>query len=213
MWQALAPEVFDSGTKMYTEMADIYCLALVYYELFIRMYPFEEYAKDLRFCKGGNLMEQTLKQAIISGLRPTIPKDFDGRVAEVINRCWKSLPHDRLTASEVVKHFEMIVGIPPNESRLRKEPVIAPSVENCELRHLKSIETGTGLLQQPAWSLLSVDNCLYVGCADGTLAVFEVSESCQLLCHLRIHNSEIYSLAYHAPNVWCSSCNGLAYPL
>lgn len=77
--------------EQYNEMADVYSYAIVLYELYTRQFPFHEY-EEFR-----SLPPIVMEEAIINGLRPSIPASCPPHYASLISRCWDENPSNRPT--------------------------------------------------------------------------------------------------------------------
>ncbi|KAH3743319.1 serine/threonineprotein kinase [Pelomyxa schiedti] len=215
-YQCFAPEVFSVHSKSYNESSDVYALSMVFYELASGVSPYDEFLGLPQYCTLGKIKEQKLKTDIMDGLRPTLPESFSPVFSELLPRCWSGVPHDRLTATQIVLRMEQMLHITPVKShgsikeKLQLAGTAAPPA--CNLRLLSQEQVGEGQLQTPVWSLLWVNNTLFAGCEDGQLVLTTVSPTnTATFTSVRLHNSAIYALAFCDNRVWCGSCNGLLH--
>ncbi|KAL6058667.1 Myotubularin-like phosphatase domain [Balamuthia mandrillaris] len=91
----VAPELLEEGTKEHTEKVDVYCYALILWELLTRKYPFSEFRAEFA-------TQQDFAQAIIGGLRPTIPSDCPSQWEDLIRQCWHQNPKQRPTFDQLL---------------------------------------------------------------------------------------------------------------
>lgn len=90
-----APEIMNK--EPYTEKADIFSMGIVFNELYSRERPYHEHEiSQSRFISN-------FEDAIIKGLRPTIPPDTPPEMGEVIQTCWQADPSKRPTSDSVYK--------------------------------------------------------------------------------------------------------------
>jgi len=84
----------------YNEMADIFSLGIIFWELLERQIPYDEY--DFRFAS-------QLEVEIVKGLRPTVRKSFqDHSFGKLIKDCFLGNPANRPTASSVLRRLKEI---------------------------------------------------------------------------------------------------------
>jgi len=98
----LAPEVMSSFA--YSEKVDCYALGIIMWELLACNHPFEEF--NFKF-------NSALEEAIISGLRPSIPalpedqaknaivRHIYNRYTNLLRKCWDNSPNARPSAKEI----------------------------------------------------------------------------------------------------------------
>ena len=75
--------------EQYTEKADVFSFGIILWELLVRDKPFDEFdiaKSEFTF---------QLEDAIISGLRPTIPADCLPKYRELMEDCWNGDPKKR----------------------------------------------------------------------------------------------------------------------
>eukprot|EP01094_Clydonella_sp_ATCC50884_P000240 TRINITY_DN10195_c0_g1_i1.p1 TRINITY_DN10195_c0_g1~~TRINITY_DN10195_c0_g1_i1.p1 ORF type:complete len:624 (+),score=168.98 TRINITY_DN10195_c0_g1_i1:265-2136(+) len=95
----LAPEVMLG--EEYDHRMDIYGFGVIAWELLSLARPFAEYDDEY-----GGKPQQTFKNAVVGGLRPTIPPEAPPRLAKLIESCWHAVPSARPSMSEAVKEIE-----------------------------------------------------------------------------------------------------------
>ncbi|KAH3758484.1 leucinerich repeat kinase [Pelomyxa schiedti] len=194
-WQWLAPEVIDSSNS-YDERSDIFSFGIVFYEIITRQFPYDEYAEnDLYSIKKGNKWEwrqQSMKVAIMNGLRPTLPDSFPiPSVTNLIKQCWLSNPSERPNTRSIVEGLRTVLG--KGEEITKPKRVIAPLAEQPKL-------LWEFMSEMKIWSSASdsVTDTLWVGCADGTIRKLDsvhgcfmgslsaLSQRCRIYCLLYI---------------------------
>ena len=106
----LAPEIMKKD--QYTEKADVFSFGIMLWELLVRQKPFDEY--DI--AKSGFISQ--LEDAIIGGLRPTIPVDCPIRYRELICDCWHGDPKARPNFEEIC---ERIYALQSTNSMLKSK--------------------------------------------------------------------------------------------
>jgi serine/threonine protein kinase len=94
----LAPELLSRASQPSTK-SDIYSFALVLWELLAGAAPFGEF-EDLA------AYPDELQEAIVQGLRPTIPDRAPFDFARVIEDCWNKDATKRPTADDVVRRLQ-----------------------------------------------------------------------------------------------------------
>lgn len=101
----------------YTEKADVFSLGIVLWEIITRSLPYSEYeVSRSRFVA-------PFEDAIINGLRPTIPATCPGRYAKLIRSTWLDDPEARPTAQDVLNSLLVM-----QRSKLPPTPVIGARV-------------------------------------------------------------------------------------
>lgn len=110
-WQWLAPEVISvsSESSGYDEKSDIFSLGVILWELISLKIPYDEYQSNPKYFHK-DLQEwklQDIKTAIVEeNLRPTIPANCPPFYADIITRCWKLDPEERISAFEITTLLE-----------------------------------------------------------------------------------------------------------
>ena len=88
--------------EQYTEKADVFSFGIILWELIVREKPFNEFEvskSDFTF---------QLEDAIISGLRPTIPPTCGRKYRELIEECWDGDPKRRPQFEEICRRLYQI---------------------------------------------------------------------------------------------------------
>lgn len=111
----LAPEVVK--TQPYTAAADVYPYGVMLWELVARTHPFDEYHCDF---------PTDLEEVIVSGKRPTIPKDCPRAFEALIQDCWHDNPAMRPTFAQILARFPSIISevapaLPGLLARIRRD--------------------------------------------------------------------------------------------
>jgi serine/threonine protein kinase len=114
-----APEIMKG--EPYTEKADVFSIGILMNELVSRLRPYAEYpVSKSRFVA-------QFEDAIIGGLRPTIPTDTPAEWAAIVKQCWSADPEARPTALDIVAQLRPLstkFGVirTPGIPRLATEP-------------------------------------------------------------------------------------------
>lgn len=106
----MAPEVIEH--KPYDHKADVFSFGIVLWELLTGKLPYE-YLTPLQAAVG----------VVQKGLRPTIPKNSQPKLAELLERCWQQDPALRPDFSEIIEILQQIakeVGEESDERRKEK---------------------------------------------------------------------------------------------
>lgn len=91
----MAPEVIEH--KPYDQKADVFSFAIVLWELLTAKLPYE-YLTPLQAAVG----------VVQKGLRPTIPKGTNLKLAGLLERCWQQDPSVRPDFSEIIEDLKQI---------------------------------------------------------------------------------------------------------
>ena len=89
-WQHLAPEILADSRIFYDHRVDIYAFAMILYEVFTRIPPFETSAMHPDYLRGKDLDNRKCQVDIVSGkLRPSFPLSppLHDDMAMLIQRC------------------------------------------------------------------------------------------------------------------------------
>jgi serine/threonine protein kinase len=94
-WQA--PEVL--GERAYGLPSDVYSFGIILWELFVQQHPFREF--NFRF-----LFNQ--EQAVLDGVRPSLPPTLPLTYASLTSRCWAQRVSERPSFERVVSELRDI---------------------------------------------------------------------------------------------------------
>ncbi len=98
----LAPEIMQN--QEYSEKADIFSLGIIMWELLTRETPYDEHEVSK------SSFSYRFEDAIIGGLRPTIPSTAPPEWRQLIEDCWQHDQHARPAASAVYVTLQRIVN-------------------------------------------------------------------------------------------------------
>ncbi|KAL9415536.1 hypothetical protein AB3S75_043764 [Citrus x aurantiifolia] len=104
----MAPEVIEH--KPYDHKADVFSFGIVLWELLTGKLPYE-YLTPLQAAVG----------VVQKGLRPTIPKNSQPKLAELLERCWQQDPALRPDFSEIIEILQQITKEVGEESEERRK--------------------------------------------------------------------------------------------
>ena len=88
--------------EQYTEKADVFSFGVILWELLCRSKPFDEF----EIAKTGFVSQ--LEDAIIDGLRPTIPDNCPPKYKDLIEDCWHGDPKARPNFEEICERIYTI---------------------------------------------------------------------------------------------------------
>jgi len=92
-----APEILAGG--FFSKNSDIYSLAYILWELLTREDPFP------------GVDETTLLKILLTGERPKISEDCNIEYANLIRKCWATVPEERPTSSDILMELQHIFKI------------------------------------------------------------------------------------------------------
>ncbi|KAJ6937210.1 LOW QUALITY PROTEIN: hypothetical protein NC652_011766 [Populus alba x Populus x berolinensis] len=104
----MAPEVIEH--KPYDHKADVFSFGMVLWELLTGKIPYE-YLTPLQAAVG----------VVQKGLRPTIPKNTQPKLAELLEKCWQQDPALRPDFSEIIEILQQIAKEAGDYGEWRKE--------------------------------------------------------------------------------------------
>jgi len=130
-WQWVAPEAIFEG--VFDLRSDIYSMAICFWEIASRNYPFDEFiyhpSYSVEGIHGDRVIDQVkIKKAVVNDhLRPSLPEASEEcplAFSDLIVRCWAHDPDARPLIDVVVQELETIVGayhlspVPPHAGDL-----------------------------------------------------------------------------------------------
>ena len=98
----LAPEVMKGDE--YDIKIDVYSFGIILWELCTLQKPFEEY--DHKYSGKPGIL---FKSAVIEGLRPTVPRNYNEDYIKLMKDCWEGNPSSRPTFDDIVERLEEIL--------------------------------------------------------------------------------------------------------
>ncbi|WCJ39939.1 ACT-like protein tyrosine kinase family protein [Euphorbia peplus] len=104
----MAPEVIEH--KPYDHKADVFSFGIVLWELLTGKLPYE-YLTPLQAAIG----------VVQKGLRPTISKNINPKIGELLEKCWQQDPAQRPDFSEIITILQQIAKEVADEGEGRKE--------------------------------------------------------------------------------------------
>jgi serine/threonine protein kinase len=91
----MAPELLDGDDVSHTEACDIYSLAIVFWELAMRMPPYE-----------GKTAKEIYKYVVLQEEREEIPQDCPAKFRSLITQCWSAIPAQRPSTKAIIEDLE-----------------------------------------------------------------------------------------------------------
>ena len=132
-----APEVLQGGSECYTPAADIFSLAMTFFEIFTGEYPFNSVKR-----------EREAAECIINGMRPKFPQNHEKQssarnteeptevaLVKLIKRAWDVRPETRPTSAQLL--CELISLFPPS------------------LQHMEDMLTAIDVVMNPRYQLMA----------------------------------------------------------
>ena len=186
----MSPEALNSSSETYDQRSDIYSFGIILWEIAAIAMPFEEYLEDPRFCANGIFKTMEIKQAIVEGLRPTIPPSTPQPFAQLITQCWQSDPELRTSTSNILQTLSKLSGEKVDELIERPKVVLANnifvSINEAEKKISKAekIPQPISIMEIDMNSrekfscMLLVNDVIWVASNLGSLCVFEFRPVC-----------------------------------
>jgi len=97
----MAPEILRN--ESYDHMSDIYSFGIVLWEIVAQKFPFAE------FPVFKSPFVTLLEDAIVDGLRPTIPQYCPPAISTLIQNCWQNNSRNRPSAVEIVNRLNEVI--------------------------------------------------------------------------------------------------------
>lgn len=94
----MAPDIFMDGDETYGLPVDVYAFAFLMYKMFTNLIQFDD-KKPLR-------SSQQFMMKIGRGLRPRKPDNIPEAYWQLINKCWKQEPANRMTFEEITEELK-----------------------------------------------------------------------------------------------------------
>ncbi|TDH73254.1 hypothetical protein CCR75_000508 [Bremia lactucae] len=117
-----APEVLkDEATSEYSVKIDVYSFGIICWQLFTCGSPYAD-------IPGSNL---AVAEAVLSGVRPTIPRGCPRLFAKIMQRCWDDIPIRRPNFEDIVQLLEIEIVEERRQQLMRthgwgSDTIIAP---------------------------------------------------------------------------------------
>ena len=131
----MAPEIFRSQTA-YGLPVDVYAYGMILYEMLMEQLPFCELERN------GRLDGAMIKQAVLTGKRPEIRKEFElTPIVSLIRDCWKQDPKERPSFETIYEMFEFqIVDFPGTKKRvIRQFLKLVSKIDHSSINNLNKL--------------------------------------------------------------------------
>lgn len=93
----IAPEILENKDAEYNHFVDVYAFGIILWELITAEEPFSEF--DDRFVNSPTVV---FEEAVVAGLRPTLPQQCPHLLRHVIFSSWATSPSQRLAFSDLL---------------------------------------------------------------------------------------------------------------
>jgi len=208
-WQWMPPEAIDVDNQSFTEKIDVYSFAIVLWEIAASgAFPFEEF-EEFRQKRGDTFFwnEGAMKQAVLSGLRPTIPADTPEEYATLMKLCWSHFHEDRPSFEGIVELLRTILLAHSMEYALEEAHSVALTVRagtvpvhfdddestfQATVRHVRQLHNDSSAA--PLTLLfVPLTSSLWAGCSDGFMSVYNTT-TWNRVGHFQAHGSRVYDM-------------------
>jgi len=209
----LAPEVMKN--ESYTGKMDVYSFGIIIWEILTLERPFLEYLNNYVRDKTGS----EFKQAVINGLRPTIPRICPPNYKQLIEKCWAGCPDDRPNFSEIIEMVEELMddfGVPLGEESYEEPATTRLDMESIgdilvvdEGNEVASLTKTLALPQNDTIiSMISIQNNVWVAVSEGKIHIYN-SKQTSYNSDINLGNYIICSMT-HLKNgtVWIGTASG-----
>lgn len=95
-WQA--PEILRE--EEFSEKSDTYAYGLILWELYTRRHPYSELNSSFLY---------EIEDAVLTGMRPTIPADCPEEYSRLIVACWSDKPDERPTFPAILAELQLMI--------------------------------------------------------------------------------------------------------
>lgn len=190
-YQWMAPETLgNEGKKVeYDEKADVYSYAIILWEIISLQFPFDEYLDVEEYTyvnPAGEVVfnADAVKLAIENiKLRPTIPKGTPEYLEALIKKCWSHKPTNRPSFAEIIKMLEPDIELSQTMNLSSSITPLAGERQSLSIEsHVSNniVCTNTYKLHDSddfaPCSLCIVDKTLWIGCNNGMVMLYDISE-------------------------------------
>lgn len=112
-WQA--PEILRE--EEFSEKSDTYAYGLILWELYTRRHPYSELNSSFLY---------EIEDAVLTGMRPTIPADCPEEYSRLIVACWSDKPDERPTFPAILNELQLMIDKSGLSSIIRQSTLTNP---------------------------------------------------------------------------------------